>query len=38
VRELIGEQLARAGIVVAAVHQAMALPTEQLVMLELGQP
>jgi heme exporter protein A len=38
VRELIGEQLARAGIVVAAVHQVMPLPAEQLVMLELGQP
>jgi heme exporter protein A len=38
VRELIGEQLARDGIVVAAVHQPMPLPAESLVILELGQP
>ena len=36
VRDLIGEQLARDGIVVAAVHHALALPAEQLVALELG--
>jgi heme exporter protein A len=37
VRELIGEHLARQGIVVAAVHHPLALPSEQLVTLELGQ-
>jgi heme exporter protein A len=37
VRELIGEQLARQGIVVAAVHHSLPLPFEQLVTLELGQ-
>jgi heme exporter protein A len=37
VRELIGEQLARQGIVVAAVHHSLPLPSEQLVTLELGQ-
>jgi heme exporter protein A len=37
VRELIGEQLARQGIVVAAVHHALALPAELLMTLELGQ-
>jgi heme exporter protein A len=38
VRELIGEQLARQGIVVAAVHHSLPLPAEQLVTLEMGQP
>jgi heme exporter protein A len=38
VRELIGEQLARSGVVVAAVHHSLPLPAEQLVVLELGQP
>jgi heme exporter protein A len=38
VRELIGEQLARSGVVVAAVHHSLTLPAEQLVVLELGQP
>ena len=37
VRDLISEQLARQGIVVAAVHHSLSLPTEQLVLLELGQ-
>jgi heme exporter protein A len=37
VRDLIGEQLARDGIVVAAVHHSLALPAERLVALELGQ-
>ena len=37
VRELIAEQLARSGIVVAAVHHVLPLPAEQLVTLELGQ-
>jgi heme exporter protein A len=37
VRDLIAEQLARQGIVVAAVHHSLPLPTEQVVMLELGQ-
>jgi heme exporter protein A len=37
VRELIGEQLVRSGIVVAAVHHALPLPAEQLLELELGQ-
>jgi heme exporter protein A len=37
VRELIGEHLARQGIVVAAVHHPLALPAEQLETLELGQ-
>jgi len=36
VRDLIGEQLARGGIVVAAVHHSLALPAEQLLSLELG--
>ena len=35
-RDLIGEQLATAGIVVAAVHHSLPLPAEQLVQLELG--
>lgn len=35
VRELIVEQLARGGLVVAAVHQSLPLPAEQLVNLEL---
>jgi heme exporter protein A len=35
VRELIIEQLARAGLVVAAVHHPLPLPAEQLVTLEL---
>ena len=35
VRELIVEQLARGGLVVAAVHHSMPLPAEQLVSLEL---
>jgi heme exporter protein A len=34
--ELIGEQLARAGIVVAAVHHSLALPASQLLPLELN--
>jgi heme exporter protein A len=37
VRDLIGEQLARSGVVVAAVHHALPLPPEQMVALELGQ-
>jgi heme exporter protein A len=37
VRDLISEQLARAGIVVAAVHHSLPLPAEQLVELTLGQ-
>jgi heme exporter protein A len=37
VLELIGEQLARDGIVVAAVHHSLALPADRLVSLELGQ-
>jgi heme exporter protein A len=37
VRDLISEQLARAGIVVAAVHHSLALPADQLVAVELGQ-
>jgi heme exporter protein A len=37
VRELISEHLARAGLVVAAVHHSLPLPVEQLVTLELGQ-
>jgi heme exporter protein A len=37
VRDLISEQLARAGIVVAAVHHSLPLPAEQLVELPLGQ-
>lgn len=37
VRDLISEQLARDGIVVAAVHQSLPLPAEQLVELPLGQ-
>jgi heme exporter protein A len=37
VRELIGEHLARAGLVVAAVHHSLPLPVDQLVTLELGQ-
>ena len=36
VRDLIGEQLARGGIVVAAVHHSLSLPAEQLLPLELG--
>ncbi len=36
VRDLISEQLARDGIVVAAVHHSLALPAEQIVPLELG--
>jgi len=35
VRELIAEHLARAGLVVAAVHHPLPLPAEQLVTLEL---
>jgi heme exporter protein A len=35
VRELIAEQLARAGVVVAAVHHPLPLPAEQLLTLEL---
>ncbi|HEU4779809.1 MAG TPA: cytochrome c biogenesis heme-transporting ATPase CcmA [Steroidobacteraceae bacterium] len=38
VRDLISEQLARDGIVVAAVHHSLALPAEQLMPLELAQP
>jgi heme exporter protein A len=37
VRDLIGEHLARQGIVVAAVHHALPLPAEQLETLEIGQ-
>jgi heme exporter protein A len=37
VRDLISEQLARQGIVVAAVHHSLPLPAEQLVTLDLGQ-
>jgi heme exporter protein A len=37
VRDLISEQLARDGIVVAAVHHSLPLPAEQLVELPLGQ-
>jgi heme exporter protein A len=37
VRELIAEQLARGGLVVAAVHHSLTLPAEDLVTLELGQ-
>jgi heme exporter protein A len=36
VRELISEQLARAGLVVAAVHHSLPLPAEQVITLELG--
>ena len=36
VRDLIGEQLARGGIVVAAVHHSLSLPAEQIHALELG--
>jgi heme exporter protein A len=36
VSDLIGEQLSRGGIVVAAVHHSLALPAEQLLPLELG--
>ena len=36
VRDLISEQLARGGLVVAAVHHSLPLPPEQLVNLELG--
>jgi len=37
VRDLIGEQLARDGIVVAAVHHSVDLPAAQIHALELGQ-
>jgi heme exporter protein A len=37
VRDLISEQLARDGIVVAAVHHSLALPADQLLALELGE-
>jgi heme exporter protein A len=37
VRDLISEQLARDGIVVAAVHHSLALAPEQLLPVELGQ-
>jgi heme exporter protein A len=37
VRDLISEQLARDGIVVAAVHHALVLPAERLVPVDLGQ-
>ena len=36
VRDLVGEQLERGGIVVAAVHHSLALPAGQLLLLELG--
>jgi len=36
VAELVGEQLARAGLVVAAVHHALPLPAGSLVELSLG--
>jgi heme exporter protein A len=36
VSDLIGEQLSRGGIVVAAVHHSLALLAEQLLPLELG--
>jgi heme exporter protein A len=36
VAELIGEQLARAGLVIAAVHHPLALPSGSVVPLELG--
>ena len=36
VRDLVSEQLARQGIVVAAVHHSLPLPAELLVTLELG--
>ena len=36
VRELIGEQLARQGMVVAAVHHSLDLPAASLLPLELG--
>jgi heme exporter protein A len=36
VRDLIAEQLARGGIVVAAVHHSLSLPAEQVLALELG--
>jgi heme exporter protein A len=36
VRDLISEQLARGGIVVAAVHHSLSLPAEQVRALELG--
>jgi heme exporter protein A len=37
VSELIGEQLARSGVVVAAVHHSLPVPPEHLLNLELGQ-
>ena len=37
VRDLISEQLARDGIVVAAVHHSLALPADSSLPLELGQ-
>ncbi|HEY6124040.1 MAG TPA: cytochrome c biogenesis heme-transporting ATPase CcmA [Steroidobacteraceae bacterium] len=37
VRDLISEQLARHGIVVAAVHHSLALPEGQLLAVELGE-
>jgi heme exporter protein A len=36
VAELIGEQLARDGLVVAAVHHSLPLPTARVVQMELG--
>ena len=36
VRDLVSEQLARNGIVVAAVHHSLSLPAEQILALELG--